>query len=107
MGPSSSQVYDSRPALLSFGRVQVRVYPVPVVPRLLVLTSLFFGLLCGPHAHAQSKSNAIECGLGFTSMRERVRIVGGTMEIRSQPKRGTVIKVSIPLVIKASEVAMN
>jgi signal transduction histidine kinase len=36
-------------------------------------------------------------GLGFTSMRERLRIVGGKMKINSRPSRGTRIEVSIPL----------
>ena len=36
-------------------------------------------------------------GLGFTSMRERLRIVGGTMKINSRPSHGTRIEVSVPL----------
>ena len=36
-------------------------------------------------------------GLGFTSMRERLRIVGGTLSIRSKPSHGTRVDVSIPL----------
>jgi PAS domain S-box-containing protein len=39
-------------------------------------------------------------GLGFISMRERLRLVGGTMTIRSQPQIGTDITVSIPVVAK-------
>jgi len=41
-------------------------------------------------------SEAMRKGLGFTSMRERWRIVGGKMEVRSKPMHGTIIKVSVP-----------
>ncbi|WNM60037.1 sensor histidine kinase [Candidatus Nitrospira allomarina] len=34
-------------------------------------------------------------GLGFVSMRERVRLVGGTLFVESQPGYGTTVKVSI------------
>ena len=44
------------------------------------------------------ESAAMKKGLGFTSMRERLRIVGGKMEVRSQRMHGTVIQVSIPMV---------
>lgn len=43
------------------------------------------------------KSETLERGLGFTSMRERLRIVGGTFVIRSQQRLGTSIEVSVPL----------
>jgi PAS domain S-box-containing protein len=43
-------------------------------------------------------SEAMKKGLGFTSMRERLRIVGGTMDVRSRPMCGTVIEVSVPVV---------
>jgi signal transduction histidine kinase len=39
----------------------------------------------------------MESGLGFTSIRERLRIVGGTMSVNSSPSHGTRIEVSIPL----------
>ena len=42
------------------------------------------------------ESDAMKKGLGFTSMRERVRFVGGKMEVRSKPMDGTVIEVSVP-----------
>jgi signal transduction histidine kinase len=35
-------------------------------------------------------------GLGLTSMRERVRLVNGTIEIKSQPMCGTTIHVRVP-----------
>ena len=38
--------------------------------------------------------------LGLTSMRERVRALGGTLEIESQPRAGTRIKVEVPLAEK-------
>jgi len=36
-------------------------------------------------------------GLGLTSMRERVRLAGGTIAIDSKPMRGTTIHVRVPL----------
>jgi signal transduction histidine kinase len=35
-------------------------------------------------------------GLGLKSMRERVRLVNGTIEIRSKPMRGTTVCVRVP-----------
>ena len=48
-----------------------------------------------------SKSKAMTSGLGFTSMRERLRIVGGEIRIDSQAMRGTRIEVAIPRVHQA------
>jgi PAS domain S-box-containing protein len=39
---------------------------------------------------------AQENGLGLTSMRERVRLVNGTIDIRSKPNGGTTIRVCVP-----------
>jgi signal transduction histidine kinase len=36
-------------------------------------------------------------GLGLTSMRERLRLVGGELSIISQPKGGTTIHARVPL----------
>jgi signal transduction histidine kinase len=36
-------------------------------------------------------------GLGLISMRERVRLVNGTIAIESKPMRGTTIDVRVPL----------
>ena len=36
-------------------------------------------------------------GLGFVSMQERVRLVGGRMSIRSRPNRGTYLFIRVPL----------
>jgi signal transduction histidine kinase len=36
-------------------------------------------------------------GLGLTSMRERVRLMNGTMSIDSEPMEGTTIYVRVPL----------
>ncbi len=43
------------------------------------------------------KSESMRKGLGFTSMRERLRIVNGTMCVTSRPMEGTRIEVSVPL----------
>jgi PAS domain S-box-containing protein len=40
---------------------------------------------------------ATQPGLGFTSMRERLRLVDGVIGISSQPMQGTTIEVSVPL----------
>jgi signal transduction histidine kinase len=42
-------------------------------------------------------------GLGFISMRERLRIIGGTLEIHSQPAQGTRIEVTAPLKNEATD----
>jgi PAS domain S-box-containing protein len=43
------------------------------------------------------QSPAFAAGLGFVGMRERLRIVGGELEINSQRAHGTRIEVTIPL----------
>jgi len=40
-------------------------------------------------------------GLGLTSMRERARLVGGTLTLESKPMQGTSIHVRVPLKVKA------
>lgn len=44
-----------------------------------------------------AESGAMESGLGFTSMRERLRLVGGRLRVQSQPLRGTRIEITVPL----------
>jgi signal transduction histidine kinase len=44
-----------------------------------------------------TESGAMKKGLGFTSMRERLRLVSGEMRIHSQPLIGTRIEISVPL----------
>jgi PAS domain S-box-containing protein len=46
------------------------------------------------------KSGVMKKGLGFTSMRERLRLVGGEMQVSSQPESGTRIEVSVPLTME-------
>ena len=43
-------------------------------------------------------------GLGVTSMRERVRLINGTIRIESKPMGGTTIHVCVPLETKKSSV---
>jgi PAS domain S-box-containing protein len=43
------------------------------------------------------ESSAMRQGLGFTSMRERLRLMDGRIEIKSRPMHGTTIRVSVPL----------
>jgi PAS domain S-box-containing protein len=44
-----------------------------------------------------TSSDSMDKGLGFISMHERLRLVGGEIKISSQPLRGTRIDVLIPL----------
>jgi signal transduction histidine kinase len=37
-------------------------------------------------------------GLGLTSMRKRLRLLGGSFEIRSRPGGGTKIEARVPLI---------
>jgi signal transduction histidine kinase len=48
---------------------------------------------CGFNA----KTPLIEKGLGFISMKERLHVLGGKMNIYSRPLRGTRIEISVPL----------
>jgi len=43
------------------------------------------------------KSELMQRGLGFISMKERLHIVGGELRVNSQPRHGTRIEVSVPL----------
>jgi len=42
-------------------------------------------------------------GLGLISMRERLRLVGGSLEVHSEPSHGTRIRVQVPLSSGMSE----
>lgn len=44
-----------------------------------------------------TRSDAMKKGLGFTSMRERLRFVGGEIHVYSQPSSGTRVEISVPL----------
>ncbi len=44
-----------------------------------------------------TRSDLMDKGLGFISMHERLRLVGGEIKICSQPQRGTRIDVLVPL----------
>jgi PAS domain S-box-containing protein len=45
-----------------------------------------------------TNSDKMRSGLGFISMKERLHIVGGELQVHSQPLRGTRVEVSVPLV---------
>ncbi|HSE18153.1 MAG TPA: histidine kinase [Pyrinomonadaceae bacterium] len=47
-----------------------------------------------------TKTALLEKGLGFISMKERLHILGGQMNVYSKPLRGTRIEVSVPLKLK-------
>ena len=44
-----------------------------------------------------TKSALMEKGLGFISMKERLHVLGGRMNVYSRPLRGTRIEISVPL----------
>jgi PAS domain S-box-containing protein len=44
-----------------------------------------------------TRSELMKKGLGFISMHERLRLVGGEIKIYSQPRRGTRIDAAVPL----------
>lgn len=44
-----------------------------------------------------TNSGVMKKGLGFTSMKERLRLVRGEMQVYSQPLSGTRIEISVPL----------
>ena len=46
-------------------------------------------------------------GLGLISMRERLRLVGGTMRVNSYPQRGTDVEVVVPIPISAGAVSTS
>ena len=48
---------------------------------------------CGFNA----KTALMEKGLGFVSMKERLHVLGGQMNVYSRPQRGTRIEISVPL----------
>jgi signal transduction histidine kinase len=39
----------------------------------------------------------MEKGLGFISMKERLHVLGGQMNVYSRPLRGTRIEIAVPL----------
>ena len=45
----------------------------------------------------ETKSGLTEKGLGFISMKERLHILGGEIDVYSKPTRGTRIEVMVPL----------
>ena len=48
-----------------------------------------------------TKTPLMEKGLGFISMKERLHLLGGEMNVYSRPLRGTRIEISVPLKLKA------
>jgi signal transduction histidine kinase len=51
------------------------------------------------------KSINIMGGIGLTSMKERLRLVGGHLSIESEPSRGTRIRAQIPLAKISEQIA--
>jgi len=47
-----------------------------------------------------TKTALMEKGLGFVSMKERLHVLGGDLNVYSKPLRGTRIEVSVPLELK-------
>jgi PAS domain S-box-containing protein len=49
-----------------------------------------------------TKSELMERGLGFTSMKERLHVLGGEISVYSQPQTGTRVDVLVPLRLKTT-----
>jgi PAS domain S-box-containing protein len=49
----------------------------------------------------------LETGLGFISMRERLRLVGGRLWVKSKPSHGTRIRVRVPLSVTDTRVMID
>jgi len=47
-------------------------------------------------------SEAVTEGVGLKSMRERAELLDGSFEIATEPERGTVVKVRLPLMRRTS-----
>jgi two-component system, chemotaxis family, CheB/CheR fusion protein len=54
--------------------------------------------------HATEQAGDGDKGMGLIGMRERAALVGGTLQIESQPKKGTTIFVRVPTVFSEDEV---
>lgn len=54
-----------------------------------------------------TESDRMTSGLGFISMRERLRLVGGQVLVRSRPPQGTRIEVSVPLTKQAEPISVD
>ncbi len=50
------------------------------------------------HGPGFENSVAVTEGIGLSSMRERAELLNGSFEVTSEPDRGTVVKVRLPLV---------
>ena len=50
------------------------------------------------HGPGFESSEAVTEGIGLSSMRERAELLNGSFKITSEPDRGTVVKVRLPLV---------
>jgi PAS domain S-box-containing protein len=49
------------------------------------------------YGHGFEQNSNHRHGLGLLSMRERIRLIGGELSVRSQPSKGTVVQAEIPL----------
>ena len=49
-----------------------------------------------------AKTSLMEKGLGFISMKERLHLLGGQMNVYSRPLRGTRIEISVPLKVNTT-----
>ena len=52
-----------------------------------------------------SNPQAVEAGFGLIGMRERVALVGGTLDVKSQPGAGATVHAVIPVVRRPHQVS--
>jgi two-component system sensor histidine kinase UhpB len=62
---------------------------------------------CGFDANADPGDPRRDDRLGIRGMRERAQMLGGFLEVRSQPEIGTVIRAMIPIPVAAQAVAIR
>lgn len=56
---------------------------------------------CG--LYKKDKSDGFPAGLGFSTMRERARLLGGSLEIKSSPQGGTSLTAEIPIQLRQTQ----
>jgi PAS domain S-box-containing protein len=61
----------------------------------------------GLQVDSKALTKAAPLGVGISGMRERVEQLGGTFELESAPGRGTTLRATLPLALRANEVDLD